>query len=131
MSFYGQPPKWYHLVWTTSERYPRFKIAPLAHLCERALRAAAASQGWTLDTVLISDRQVHILVATPAETPSQIVPRVLLGSAEEMLKEAGLGAGGLPVFAQRGWCVPLASNISAAAVRRHLRRRKQRSGTSP
>lgn len=128
MSSYDQPSKWYHLVWTISERVPRFKIAPAAHLCERALRTAAAGQGWTIDTILISEKEVHVLLATPPETPSQIVPRVLLGSAEEMLEEAGFGARGSPVFAERGWCVPLASGVSVSTVRRHLRQRKQRSG---
>ncbi len=130
MSSYDQPSKWYHLVWTISGRGPRLKIAPVVHLCERALRTAAAGQGWTIDTVLISEGRVHILLATPPETPSQMVPRVLLGSAEEMLKEAGLGACGSPVFAERGWCAPLASGVSVSTVRRHLRQRKQRSGMS-
>ncbi len=129
MSSHDQPSKWYHLVWTTYGRRPCLKIAPAALLCERALRTEAARQGWTIDTVLVSERQLHVLLATPAEVPWQIVPRVLLGSAEETLKEAGLAVAGRPVFAERGWCVPLASGVSVTTVRRHLRQRKQPSGT--
>jgi REP element-mobilizing transposase RayT len=124
-----QPSKWYHLVWTTYGRRPCLKIAAAAPLCERALRIAAVREGWTLDTVLVSERQLHVLLAVPPEVPWQEVPRVLLPAAEETLKEAGLAPPGSPVFAPRGWCVPLASAISVSAVRRHLRQRKQQSAT--
>ncbi|GIW53467.1 MAG: hypothetical protein KatS3mg081_2822 [Gemmatimonadales bacterium] len=127
MSSYSQPFKWYHLVWTTYGRRPCLKIAAAAPLCERALRTAAARQGWTIDTILVSETQLHVLLATPAEIPWQVVPRILLGSAEQTLKEAGLVSASRPLFAERGWCVPLTSGVSVTTVRRHLRHRKLQS----
>lgn len=123
------PLRWYHLVWTTHGRRPCFKIAAAASLCERAVRSSAARLGWLVDSILVREHQIHALFATPPEVPQESVAQLLLDPVTQTFRDAKLAPERLPLFAERGWCVPLASAVRVTAVRRQLRRWREQSRT--
>lgn len=123
------PLRWYHLVWTTNGCRPWFKIAAATSLCERAVRTSASRLGWLVDTILVRENQLHALLAIPPEVSQETIPELLLGPVTQTLRDAKLAPERVPLFAERGWCVPLASTVRVTAVRRQLRRWREQSRT--
>lgn len=123
----GSPPRWCHLVWTTAGRRPLFKIAAVAGFCERTVRAACDTLGWTADTVTVLPHQVHALTAVPPSAPRGDVSRTLRRAVTQALRESSLPfPAHQHLWEDPAWCAVLASPAAVTLVRQQLRARGAR-----
>lgn len=110
-----------HLIWATRNRRSWFKIADAARFCERAVRHACTSLGWTPELVAVLPDRVHLLVSVPETADRRTIsPRLQLATTR-LLQDAGmLPRQAAPLWDGEGWCIVLTNAVAAAAVRRVL-----------
>lgn len=117
----GGALRWCHVVWPTFRRRELFKIPAAARFCERAVRDCCSRCGWTVDTIAITNCQIHLLMRAPAAVQRSEIIRVLQRQTATALRHRGLA----PRWERRlwdewAWCGVLSSATSVLAVRRWL-----------